>query len=94
MKSHKDMVASWKKDPKFKKAYDELEDEFSYHYELLKARTEAGLTQEEIAQKMGTKREAVTRLESSGKNSPSIKTLKKYAEAVGCKLRIQLVPAR
>lgn len=93
MGSQDEMVATWRENPKFKKAYDELEEEFSYHRGLLKARTKAGLTQEQIAQKMGAKRGAITRLEYSGKNSPSLKTLKKYAEAVGCKLQIKLVPA-
>lgn len=85
------MIKAWKEDPKFKNAYDELEEEFSIQKELLRARSKAGMTQEQIAEKMNTKREAVTRLESSG-NSPSLTTLKKYAHAVGCKLQIKLVP--
>jgi transcriptional regulator with XRE-family HTH domain len=94
MKSHDEMVAGWMEDPEFRKEYDALEDEFQYHAELLKARKRAGMTQEEIAQKMGTKREAISRIESiRGKTSPSMKTLKKYAEALGCKLQIKLVPA-
>jgi ribosome-binding protein aMBF1 (putative translation factor) len=74
--------------------YDALEPEFSLLRELLKARQKAGLSQADIAELMGTKAPAITRLESSltnGKHSPSIATLKKYAEALGCHLQIKLV---
>jgi len=77
-----------------KAAYEALETEFSLLRELLKARQNAGLTQAEIAERMGTKAPAVTRLESSlssGKHSPSIATLKKYAQALGCHLEIKVV---
>jgi ribosome-binding protein aMBF1 (putative translation factor) len=74
--------------------YDALEPEFSLLRELLKARQKAGLSQADIAELMRTKAPAITRLESSltnGKHSPSIATLKKYAEALGCHLQIKLV---
>ena len=77
-----------------KAAYDALEPEFTLLRELLKARQRAGMSQADIAKKMGTKPPAVTRLESSltsGKHSPSISTLKKYAHALGCRLEIKLV---
>ncbi|MEE8428067.1 MAG: helix-turn-helix transcriptional regulator [Gammaproteobacteria bacterium] len=64
---------------------------------MLLARKRAGLSQAEIADRMGTKPPAVTRLESAlgnGKHSPSIATLRKYAEAVGCILEIKLVRNR
>ena len=75
-------------------AYEALESEFSLLRELLKARQKAGLSQAEIAERMGTKAPAVTRLESAlsiGKHSPSIATLKKYAQALGFHLEIKLV---
>lgn len=74
--------------------YEALEPEFSLLRELLKARQKAGLSQAEIAKLMGTKAPAITRLESSlssGKHSPSISTLKKYASALGCHLEIKIV---
>ena len=43
---------------------------------------------------MGTTKSAVSRLEAAGKHAPSVASLKKYAEAVGCKLKIELVPQR
>ncbi len=90
------MVKEWKREPEFKAAYDELEMEFTLLRELLLARQRAGLTQADVAQKMGTKPPAVTRLEttlSDNRHSPTIATLKKYARAVGCKLEVHLVPS-
>jgi len=74
--------------------YKALEPEFNLLREMLKARNDAGLSQAEVAERMGTKPPAITRLESSltsGRHSPSIATLKKYAEAVGCNLEIKFV---
>ena len=74
--------------------YEALEPEFSLLRELLNARQKAGISQAEIATLMGTKAPAITRLESSlssGKHSPSIATLKKYANALGCHLEIKLI---
>jgi DNA-binding XRE family transcriptional regulator len=77
----------------FSEAYDDLEDEYLLVRELLSARVQAGLTQEEVAASMGTTKSAVSRLEGAGKHSPSVSTLKKYARAVGCGVEIRLVPA-
>jgi DNA-binding XRE family transcriptional regulator len=97
IKSHQQMVAEWKQDPEFDAAYVELETEFTLLRELLQARQRAGLTQADVAEKMGTKAPAVTRLEtalSDNWHPPSIATLKKYAQAVGCRLEVHLVPAK
>jgi transcriptional regulator with XRE-family HTH domain len=61
---------------------------------MLAARARAGLTQEAVATRMGTSKSAVSRLESAGKHAPSLASLKKYAEAVGCKVEIRLIPQR
>lgn len=93
--THKEMVARWMQDPEFKAGYDALEDEYALLRELLRARKRVNLTQEEVAQKMGTKGSAVARIESSilkKKPSPSISTLRKYAQAVGCTLEIKFKP--
>jgi len=77
-----------------RKEYESLKPEFDLLREMLKARQNAGLSQADIAERMGTKPPAITRLESSltsGRHSPSIATLKKYAEAVNCHLEIKLV---
>ncbi len=76
----------------FKEAYEELAEEYVLVRELLAARVRVGLTQEEVAELMGTTKSAVSRLEAAGKHAPSVATLKKYAHAVGCQLEIKLVP--
>lgn len=81
------------KRPGFKEAYRGLEDKYSLAGELLRARSKAGLTQEAVAERMGTTKSAVSRLEAAGKVSPSVTTLMKYAQAVGCEVKIKLVPA-
>ena len=75
-------------------AYDALDEEFSALDALLTARKEAGLTQAQVAERMGTTTSAVSRLEASlasEKHSPSFATLRKYAAACGKSLRISLV---
>jgi transcriptional regulator with XRE-family HTH domain len=94
---HSELTAKALQKAAVKVAYDSLEPEFSLLGELLKARQKAGMSQAEIAKKMGTKAPAITRLESSlgsGKHSPSISTLKKYANALGYHLKIKLVADR
>lgn len=92
--NHSDLKEKALGNKKVRDAYDALEPEFSLLREILRARQNAGLSQAEIAERMGTKAPAVTRLESSlssGKHSPSISTLKKYADALNCHLEIKLV---
>lgn len=78
----------------FKKAYDDLEEEYDLAREMLAARARVGLTQEAVAEIMGTTKSAISRLEAIGKHAPSLTTLKKYAQAVGCHLEIKFVPER
>ena len=76
----------------FRKAYENLKEEYTLIREMLAARSRFGLTQETVAELMGTTKSAVSRLEGAGKHAPSLTTLKKYAQAVGCRLEIKLVP--
>ena len=76
----------------FRKVYEELEEEYALAREMLSARARFGLTQEAVAELMGTTKSAVSRLEAADKHAPSLTTLKKYAQAVGCRLEIKLVP--
>lgn len=72
--------------------YKRLADEFAFLDEILKARAEAGLSQSEVAARIGTTQSAVARLESAGgRHSPSIATLQRYAAAIGYKLQVRLV---
>lgn len=93
-KTHHEMLTEWLNQPDFKAEYDSLELEYQLLREMLRARKRAGLTQEDVAIRMGTKAPAVARLESTAreKHSPSINTLKKYAKAVGCTLEIHFRP--
>ncbi len=75
----------------FQEAYDALELEYQIASQMLRARSRAKLTQEAVAEKMGTTKSAVSRLESASKHAPSLTTLKRYAEAVGCELSVKLV---
>lgn len=78
-----------------KAAYDASADEFAFLDEVLKARAESGLTQAEVAERIGTTQSAIARLESAEpKHSPSIVTLQKYAKALGYTVQVKLVKAR
>ena len=81
-------------DLEVKAAYDASSAKYSVLNAILTARREAGLTQTEVAARMGTKPSAIARLENalaSGKHSPSIDTLHKYATAVGKTLEVRFV---
>ena len=91
---HDDLKQAALQKPEVRAAYDALGPEFEVLRQMLQARRDAGLTQAEVAERMGTKAPAITRLESSlssGKHSPSLATLTKYAAAVGCRLEVRLV---
>ena len=95
MMTHKAFVKKMLKQAAVKEEYDAQAEEFALLDELLKARRQAGLTQAEVAARMGTKTPAVARLEAGGgsrRHSPSVATLRKYAQAVGCRLEIRLRP--
>jgi transcriptional regulator with XRE-family HTH domain len=75
--------------PDVKKAYDDSAEEFAFLDEILKARAASGLTQAEVAARIGTTQSAIARLESATpKHSPSLATLHEYAKAIGCRVRI------
>ena len=85
----------WSRDPQFRSAYDALADEFEALEELLSARRSAGLTQAQVAERMGVSQATIGRLESSAgsrKHAPSLSSLRRYADALDCDLLIALVP--
>jgi transcriptional regulator with XRE-family HTH domain len=92
MLTHKQLRTKALGNAKVKAEFEKLSDEFSLLDEFLNARASQGLTQAQVAEKIGTTQSAVARMESgSGKHSPSLATLSKYAEALGCKLELRLV---
>ena len=92
MQSHKELRAKALSNAEVKVEFDKLQDQYALLDEFLKARAAQGLTQAQVAQKIGTTQSAVARMESGrGKHSPSLATLSRYAEALGCKLEVKLV---
>jgi DNA-binding XRE family transcriptional regulator len=93
--SHDEMVKGWMKDAMFRKEVSRIgREELALLDVLLAARDAAGLTQAQIAERMGTRPPAISRLLASlasDKQSPSVATLRKYAAACGKKLEIRLV---
>jgi DNA-binding XRE family transcriptional regulator len=89
---HEALLRKALKRQEFRQAYEGLAEEYALAREMLGARSRSGLTQEAVAELMGTTKSAVSRLEAGGKHAPSLTTLKKYAHAVGCRLQIKLVP--
>jgi transcriptional regulator with XRE-family HTH domain len=79
------------KDAKYRRKYEALAEEFSLVSALIKARTGAGLTQEQVARRMKTTQAVIARLESGG-SKPSTRTLQRYADATGSRLRITFEP--
>ena len=87
MKSYSQFKKRLLKDTEIKKAYEALEPEFAIAKAVIKKRLEKGLTQSELAQKVGTKQSAISRLES-GNYNPSVSFLGKVAKALDLKLLI------
>jgi DNA-binding XRE family transcriptional regulator len=86
----RDVKAELLADPEVAAAYAAADAEYGLLEELLRARVAAGLTQAELAARAGTTQSAIARLES-GRVSPTVDTLRRYARAVGKQLRIQMV---
>lgn len=93
--THKQLVTKMLRKPSVKAAVDELnQTEYVILDQILAARKEAGLTQAQVAARMGTQTPAVARLESAlatGKHSPNLSTLKRYARALGKRVEVRFV---
>ena len=86
-----DLHKKWLKDSKYRREYKALEAEFSLVSALIAARTRAGLSQQEVANRMKTTQAVIARLEGGG-SKPSTRTLERFAEATGSRLRISFEP--
>lgn len=89
----KDLHKKWSKDAEYRDAYDALEEEFALAAAIAEARGRAGLTQEEVAQRMQTTQSNIARLEA-GRTTPSTRTLERFAEAIGARLKISFEQVR
>ena len=94
MKTHDEVINKLMSRPGVKAEVERIEREEGELLDaLLKARNEAGLSQAEVAARMGTQAPAVARLEralATGKHSPSVATLRRYVQACGKQLRLQV----
>jgi ribosome-binding protein aMBF1 (putative translation factor) len=84
-----DLKAEFLKTPENRTAYDALGPEFDLTRQLIAARAASGLSQAQVAERMGTRQSEVSRIESARQNI-SIAKLARYAQAVGAKLDIRL----
>jgi ribosome-binding protein aMBF1 (putative translation factor) len=92
MKTLKTLKAELLADPDVRRAYDEMALEYEIAREIIRARAAAGLTQEQLAKRMGTAQSFVAKLES-GSTLPSTNTLKRVAKATGTRPHFDLVAA-
>ena len=77
-------------DPEAKREYDALEPEFQLILAMLELRSEQNLSQQEIANRTGINRSDISRIEHGNAN-PSVKTMKRIANALGKQLKISFV---
>ena len=87
MSKVKDLHRKWSRDTEYRTAYDEQGPEFELARALIEARTGAGLTQAQLAERMKTTQSVVARLEG-GRVHPSTRTLGRVAQATGTQLKI------
>ena len=83
----KDLHKTWSQDPAYRNAHDSVAPEFELAHAVISARTHAGLTQEQLAERMETSQSAIARLES-GRGRPSTRVLGRVASATGTRLKI------
>lgn len=86
-----DLHQKWLQDPAYRETYDALADEFGLAELVIRARTEAGLSQAELAKRIDTTQSVIARLEG-GDSKPSTRTLEKIAKATGTRLKISFEP--
>lgn len=89
MKNYTAIKRKFLKDPEIKKAYEALGPEYALSEMIIRRRIERGLTQKELAKKIGTTQSAVSRLES-GQYNPTVDFLRVLAKALHRELKISL----
>ena len=78
------------RDPAFRKLYEEEAAKGSLWLQLVEARQEAGLTQEEVANRLGVSQAQVARIEKRGYDSYTLNTLRRYVEALGSEFSLEI----
>ena len=80
--------------PEVKEEYDALAPAFNMKRKMIAMRKQAGLTQEQMAERLGTKKSNISRLESIGSEiSPRLSTLEQYAHALGYSIKVEFEPS-
>jgi len=92
MSEWKEFLAEQLKDPEIRAEWDALEPEFAIIQAIIEARKNSGLTQKQLAERTGINQSDISRLEN-GEANPSLKTLKRLADATNTKLKIEFLPA-
>ena len=85
---HIDVKKQILQSPEVKAEYDKLKILYDIKREIIKLRLDQGLSQKELADKVGTKQSAISRLES-GEYNPSVEFLSKVANALGKELEVK-----
>ena len=86
----KEYIADQMKDPEFKKAWEGLDPEFQVLKAMIKAREKTGISQAELARRVGTKQSVISRLERGAFSKATLETIKKLADALDMRLEIKL----
>lgn len=86
----KEHIADQMKNPEFKKAWNDLDPEFQVLKAMIKAREKYGISQAELARRLGTKQSVVSRLERGAFSKASLETIKKVADALDMRLELRL----
>lgn len=89
MTTLKQLKAKLLDNPAVQAGYNVMAEEFDMARELVATRARAGLTQAEVAERMGTTQSVVARLEG-GRRQPSMRTVQRYAQAIGCRAVMRL----
>lgn len=79
-----------KESPKFRKAYHDELTRLRLAHRIVELREKCGLTQAQLARRVGTTQAGISRLENPNYRNYSLKTLEKVAIAVGARLRVEL----
>lgn len=91
MSEFRELLGQSLKDPEFKKEYEDLQPEFDIIRALIEARKEQNLTQKELAQRTGITQANISKIENGTRN-PSLEMLKRLADGMNTRLRIEFIP--
>jgi len=94
IESFDDYVAEQLKDPAFAAVYEEEKEKVDLAIQLLQLRTAAGLSQKQLADRIGTTQSVIARLENRAYKGYSLRMLRRIAHALGHQVQIEFIPTR